>query len=138
MSEPLQSTTSAVDLTPAAEGESPLVTAASTGRVDLVGKLLKAGVPADAETASGLTALAAAAMNGHLSCVTRLLQAGATADKPGGYAGATPLLHAARGGHRACVETLLDAGADPNVPRPDGSGWTPIFFAALAGSAELT
>ena len=105
-----------------ARGESPVVAAASAGRLDILDALLKAGALADAQAQSGLCALAAAAMNGHLACVHRLLTAGATVDLSCGRSRSTALLHAARNGHRSVCEALLEAGADAH--RADAYGET--------------
>ena len=101
-------------------GDTPLVTAASLDRADLVSKLLDAGVSPDAQTSTGLTALAAAAMNGHVRSVTRLLDAGATVDLQGGRERSTALIIAARNGHRGVCEKLLEKGADVTLANAFG------------------
>ena len=93
-------------------GESPLVAAAMMGRADIVGKLLAAGAPADAQTSTGLSALGAAAMAGHLNCINKLLDKGATVDLQGGREQCTALILGARNGYRAVCERLLEAGSD--------------------------
>jgi hypothetical protein len=97
----------------AAGGETPLVTASTSGRTEVIVHLLKAGASVDAPTSSGMRALAAAASGGHLACVEKLLKAGASVDATCGRERSTALILAARNGHRACCEKLMDAGGDP-------------------------
>ena len=96
-------------------GETPLVSCASTGRGELLSKLLQAGAPPDVQTVTGLTPLAAAATNGHLACVTKLVSGGADINLQAGTSQATALILAARNGHRAVCEYLLEQGADTSL-----------------------
>ena len=93
-------------------GDSPLVCAASAGRIDIVDALLKAGASPDSCASTGSSALAAASMAGHVHCVRRLLAAGATVDLGCGRSNSTALLQAAQNGHRGVCEVLVAAGAD--------------------------
>ena len=97
--------------TPSAEGETPLMVAARTGKVDAVQTLLARGAnPNATESWRGQTALMWAAAEGHSAVIPVLVAAGANlhARSSGGF---TPILFAARHGRIATAEVLLTAGA---------------------------
>src|SRR5262245_41303528 len=98
----------------AREGETPLMTAARTGKVEAVKTLLVHGADVDAkEQLRGQTALMWAAAEDNTAAVTALVEAHAdlNARSNGGF---NALLFAVRSGSRDVVKVLLDAGANPN------------------------
>src|SRR5262245_27994547 len=109
----------------AREGETPLMTAARTGKVEAVKTLLVHGADVDAkEQLRGQTALMWAAAEDNTAAVTALVEAHAdlNARSNGGF---NALLFAVRSGSRDVVKVLLDAGANPNdaiqPARPGGA-----------------
>lgn len=106
------------------EGETALMTAARTGKVDAVKSLLAHGADVNAkERWRGQTALMWAAAEGHLAAVEALIAAGGDvhARSKGGF---TPLLLAVREGQAGVVKALVKAGADVNETfrMPGGPG----------------
>lgn len=99
---------------------------AGAGRLDLVERLLQAGVPAQQSNQRGGTPLMYAATGGNRAVVERLIAAGARVDTVAGN-GWTAVTLAAAKGHARIVAILLAAGADPNIP--DMYGWTPLMRA---------
>src|SRR5207247_7918874 len=116
------------------DGETPLMAASRTGRVDAVRLLLDAGANVNAaDTYQQETALMSAATEGHVDVVKALLGAGADpnrkarvtglderkhADHPTG--GFTALMFAVRDGHEEVARALIKGGADPNLTNGDG------------------
>jgi ankyrin repeat protein len=101
-----------------AEGETALMVAARTGKVDAVNALLARGADPNAkENWRGQTALMWAAAEGHAAVIQILIARGADvhARSNGGF---TPILFAAREGHIAAVEALIKAGANMNDSLP--------------------
>jgi uncharacterized protein len=96
-------------------GETPLMTAARTGKLGAVKALLAAGADVNAKLPQGQTALIWAAADGHAPVVEALLAAGAEFRTPLA-SGFTPMLFAVRGGHTSIVRMLLSAGVDINEP----------------------
>jgi ankyrin repeat protein len=117
------------------DGETPLMAASRSGRIDAVRLLLEAGADVNArDTYQRQTALMWAAAEGHTAVVQALLAAGAdpnvqghittlverkNADHPTG--GFTALMFAARNGHEAVAKALITAGGDPNLKNGDGA-----------------
>ena len=117
------------------EGETPLMAASRTGRVEALELLLAAGADVNAtDSFQEQTALMWAATDGHLDAVDVLLEAGADpntqahitsleerehADFPTG--GFTALMFAARNGYEDVIHRLVDGGADPNLTNGDGA-----------------
>src|SRR5262245_35751607 len=100
------------------EGETALMVAARTGKVDAVNALLARGAdPNTKENWRGQTALMWAAAEGHAAAIRALIARGADL-KARSNAGFTPLLFAAREGRIASVNALLEAGADLNESLP--------------------
>src|SRR4030095_16435562 len=100
------------------EGETALMVAARTGKVDAVNALLSRGAdPNVKEHWRGQTALMWAGAEGHAPVIDTLFARGANvqARSNGGF---TALLFAAREGRIAAVEALLKAGADMNDSLP--------------------
>jgi RNA polymerase sigma factor (sigma-70 family) len=115
---------------------SPLIRAAQTGDVALVGLLLDAGAavnaPCDCQGAE--SALWAAALFGNEDVVAQLLAAGADVDLAA-FAGATPLHAAAQRGHDRIEVLLLAAGADPE--RTDDLGRRPADWRDIVRARSL-
>ena len=127
-------------------GETPLMTAARTGKLDAVKALLARGVEVNAKLPlGGQTALMWAAADGHAAVVDALLAAGADFRTPLDT-GFTPLLFAARAGHADIVRALLKAGVDVNevtqpVKKPGNkqprAGTSALIIAVENGHFEL-
>ena len=96
------------------EGETCLMTAASTGGLAAVKALLVRGANVNAiESWRGQTALMWAAADGHAAVVEALLEAGADVNARS-KAGFTPVLFAVRQGSVDAVRTLITAHANVN------------------------
>jgi ankyrin repeat protein len=122
------------------DGETPLMAAARTGRVDAVKLLLSHGSFVNAsDPYQEETALMWASAEGHLEVVNTLLAAGADpnlkahvstiterkdADHPSG--GFTALMFAVRNGHNDVAEALIKGGADPKLTNGDGATATVV------------
>src|SRR5262249_38887928 len=133
-------------------GETALMTAARTGKVEAVQALLSHGAIVDAkESQRGQTAIMWAAAEGNGEVVEALIKAGADfrARLASGY---TPLFFAVREGRIGVVRVLLKAGCDVNETiqtrlraskRPGnagslpGAGTTPLVLAVANGHFEL-
>ena len=105
------------------------VRAAESKHPALVQLFLSAGLPINAQDASGRTALLAAAQAENWPIVEKLLAAGAnpnTADE----AGRTPLMAAAVHGHTGMVRELLRLGAEANSA--DQHGHSALAYAIAA------
>jgi len=126
-------------------GETPLMTAARSGKPEALKLLLAHGANVNAgETSRGQTALMWAASSGNVAAIRTLVEAGANVqarsnerdfrnyaplsgkDAIGGVQTGvkvefSPLLFAVRAGQLDAVKVLLDAGANPNETTPDGT-----------------
>ena len=144
-------------------GESPLMSAARTGGVEIVKALLGHGANPNAkENVRGQTALMWAAAQNHPDVVRVLLEHGAdvhartltasqlfyTGEASGAgrnatdwvmrtidTGGSTPLMFAARQGNLASARILLAAGANPNETRADGM--SPLVLASFSGHGDF-
>ena len=117
------------------EGETPLMTAARTGKLEAVNVLLARTVDVNVkEIWNGQTALMWAIAEGHAPVAQALVDAGADihARSNGGF---TPLLFAVRKGSLDIVRLLLARGADVNQATPENA--TPLLVAVLNGHADL-
>ena len=131
-------------------GETMLMTAARTGKVDAVRVLLTRGADVHAkEPRRGQTAIMWAAAEGHVQVIETLIEAGADFRTPLD-SGFSPLLFSVRQGRIPAVKALLKAGADvnevvkvqsnPKLPegeRPLRNGMTPLHLAVANGHLEL-
>ena len=117
-------------------GETPLMHAARSSKVDAVKALVRAGADVNAkENWNGQTALMWAAADGDSGMVTALLELGADL-KAKSHAGTTPFLLAVRKGDLRSVQAMLAAGADVNEKR-SGDFATPLLIAIINGHADL-
>src|SRR6185312_10618804 len=123
-----------------AEGETPLMAAARTGKVEAVKLLLSKGSFVNAaDPFQEETALMWASAEGHVAVVKELLAAGAdpnlqarvsqlterkNADHPSG--GFTALMFAVRNGHEDVARALIAGGADQKLKNADGLTATAI------------
>lgn len=111
-----------------------LPSAASSGDVDAMRRLLRLGLPIDAVDAQGCSALLRAAGGGHPDAVASLLAAGASPTLAA-RTGATPLSAAISMQHGTIVHQLLQAGADPNQALPGAI--SPLMLAAALGLPDI-
>jgi ankyrin repeat protein len=111
---------------PAANGKTPLMTAAREGDAAAVNRLIAAGADVNEANAGGATALMFATLSGDPMVTSLLLRAGARTDSKAKL-GWTALALAAVKGYTEVGEVLLDAGASQGVR--DAYGWTPLMRA---------
>lgn len=119
-----------------------LIKAIDSGDLDLVAKLLVAGVDPDATIPRYFTPLQNAVCEyeppdylGGVDSIVLLLRHGALVDKREGPEDGTPLLLAVQRNHIEAVRIFLAAGADPNVY--DGVGDSPLRWCAQHGYLEM-
>lgn len=115
-------------------GETPILAAATAGRLRVVEILIERGANVNLASKAGATPLRTAAYAGYSDVVRLLLRAGAKPNAKDGM-GWTPLLHASRNGHADVVKLLLEAGADARITDPDGR--TPIAMASAGGFSRV-
>ncbi len=96
----------------------PLCSAVSSGKIEILTLLMKAGSRVDPEPGRD-SALGAAALKGRLDMVQLLLEAGANPNHRGSGTH-TPLMDAVRGRNLEVVRALIEAGADVNAESEDG------------------
>ena len=111
-----------------------LISAAASGDVAAVEKLLLLGLPVNGADAQGATALLRAAGNGHAMMVSSLLDHGADAGRAAAT-GATALSAAVSARKSDVVERLLAHGVVPDQ-RLKGGG-TALMIAAALGYPEI-
>ena len=92
----------------------PLICAAVSGHVQVVGELIRAGARVNAKDNRKQTALHRASWWGHSSVVATLIEAGANLNEQDEN-GMTPLMKAAVSGHVQVIRELIRAGADVNA-----------------------
>jgi ankyrin repeat protein len=108
-------------------GNTPLMMAVQSDKVDMVKLLLKKGADPDG---LGGAALLTAIDGDNLEIVKLLLEGGANTDVAEND-GTTPLTKAVQRNHTAMVKLLLEKGANPNTWSP------PLYFAAGQGDVEV-
>jgi ankyrin repeat protein len=126
-------------------GETPLMTAARTGKVGPVKALLARGAQVDAKERRGQTAVMWAAAEGQTAVVELLIKAGADFRTPLPDSGFNPLFFAAREGRTDVARLLLKSGAgvndvmEPHKKSGKGprSGTSPLVLAVENGHFEL-
>jgi len=117
----------------AADGQTPLGVALSSGRRDLADWLDWRGWPLP-RRALLADDVPAAAIVGDADAVRRLLELGLPVDAVDNQ-GCTALLRAAGGGHRALVDLLLARGADPQLAAHSGA--TPLSAAVSMRHGDI-
>lgn len=110
-----------------ADGITPLMSAADSGRLEAIRLLLDAGADVSASDNEGATALHFAARRGKTAAARLLLDAGANVKAQDG-SGRTALMYAAKNGYAACAALLLGRGAPVNAR--DRTGNTALLLAA--------
>lgn len=112
-----------------------LAAGVASGILEIVQKLVDAGLPLDAENIIGRHPLTLASGSGFEDIVDYLLAEGFPLDLRNSSDGSTAIMWAANGGHIHIVQKLLDAGADPTLS--DNGGWTAIEAAEMAGHDDI-
>ena len=113
-----------------AAGDSPLITAVRTGKIDAVRQLLQRHVDVNEAQGDGATALHWAVHLDDLATADLLLKAGARVNVADDT-GVTPLYLSCMHRHAAMVDRLLAAGANPNAALLNGE--TVLMMCARAG-----
>jgi ankyrin repeat protein len=117
-------------------GETPLMHAARSSKVDAVKSLAAAGADVNAkESWSGQTALMWAAANGDSQMVSALLELGADL-RARSNGGTSPFAFAVRKGDMRTVQAMIAGGADVNEKR-SGDSATPLLIAIINGHADV-
>lgn len=101
------------------DGFTPLMIAASLGKVQFARFLIYNGANVDARSKTGLTPLHRAAQDGHNDVIIELLDGGANINMPD-MDGFTPLMVAVAAKQRFCVEFLVKRGANLNYRNAKG------------------
>jgi len=101
------------------DGYTPLMIAASLGKVDFAQFLINNGADANARSHTGLTPMHRAAQDGHNNVIAVLLMADANINIPDMH-GFTPLMVAVMANQRFTVEFLIKRGAYINYRNADG------------------
>ena len=112
----------------------PLMEAAYSGHVQVVGELIRAGARVNAKGYRKQTALHWASCRGHSSVVTTLIEAGANLNEQD-VDGTTPLMKAADSGHVQVVGELIRAGARVNAK--DNYKQTALHRASWRGHSSV-
>lgn len=118
----------------AANGETPVIAAASRDNAEMLRILIAAGADLSMTSNTRVTALHAAAMNGRVDQIRQLLAAGMDIEAQTDT-NRTALFLACEDNHPAALRELLREGACPGTTLPDGI--TPLTLAGRAGSAGI-
>lgn len=113
---------------------SALISAADTGDVAAVARLVAEGADVNVRIRGDGTALIRAAAHGDLAVVDELIRLGADVNRASRGDG-NPLIAAASAGHQDVVERLLEAGADVDAIVPGDE--TALINAARHGHLEI-
>ncbi|XP_060594742.1 ankyrin-3-like [Ruditapes philippinarum] len=116
-------------------GNSPLITAAKRGSVDLAECLLRSGVDVNYRNKNNVSALDKAVIWNQVEICRVLLNHGAVVNVNGGKFQRTPLHIAADMGHTDLVQLLLNKGADVNIR--DHKNDYPCQSAAVLGHSKI-
>ena len=114
-------------------GDTTLIHAARTGKLNSVEKLLKFGANANILGYNGQTALVNALADDHEDCTETLIDSGASVNIADDN-GMTPLMHTTSGGRLSVINKLIEAGAE--IDKVSKEGFTAIFYATWKGNAE--
>ena len=118
------------------DGETVLMTAARTGKADVLKLLIARGADIRAhEPSKGQTALMWAAAENNAAAVKLLVEAGADLHERSRGGSFTPLLFAVRAGHIDASKALLDLGAKIEDALPDGT--SALVLATINAHYEL-
>jgi ankyrin repeat protein len=118
------------------DGETALMTAARTGKAEVLRVLLAHGANLRVrEPSRGQTALMWAAAENNAAAVALLIAAGADVHERSRSGAFTPLLFAVRAGHVETTRTLLDVGAKIDDALPDGT--SALVLAVINAHYEL-
>lgn len=126
-------------------GITPLMRACSSGRLDIVRRLVEAGANVDAPKNNGHSALCWTCWEGCVSKeknyanIVRYLVRDCRANvNVASDTGQTALMWVCQWRYRSALETIrllvVDGGADVNASTYNG--WTPLMFAGLRGNSE--
>lgn len=116
--------------------------AASSGNLDELTQLVRAGVPVNDRSSFNNTALLYAALHGKYDCVKFLIESGADVNVANDT-GYTPLICASKNGDYESVKILLGAGAETwrTLKEEDGSASgtprTALFLAKYRGHSQV-
>ena len=116
------------------EGWTPLHSAVSSGRADVVETLLQAGADVSMANKGGRTALHYAASKGRFKIAQALISHGAKVNRKDKVR-CTPLHRAASTGHPELCELLIEEGAD--VDASDKTGQTPLMHAVICNDKQV-
>lgn len=116
------------------EGATPLWTASTLGRLELVKLLVSRGADIEHTTDSRSSPLRGAAFDGHCEVCEFLIGKGADINKPN-QVGQSPLTIAAAMQKTKCVRLLIEKGADVNHKGHNGD--TPLHVSVESGAVEI-
>jgi ankyrin repeat protein len=115
-------------------GDTPLISSAASGHVEIVEILLNHGAQVNCKDKKDCTSLHFACQEGHLPVVNLLINRGANIEAST-LDGGRPLHNASDKGHVAIVKILITMGAMVEAIAIDG--WSPLHIAAQNGHAEI-
>src|SRR3954471_18767476 len=121
--------------TPAPDGTTAVMWAASNDDVELVRALVRAGANVKVKNQFGTSALTEAAIVGSAPIIDVLLKAGADPNTKNPE-GETPLMAAARSGKIDAARRLVQAGANVNAKESFG-GQSALMWASAQSQAEM-